>query len=79
MAENYNRTPTMILPYAGKNTAFEDPSRPGGRAEQERYSKSSADLAGKICEQMIKIGEQPDYTKILNEVKSGQHGDVNVA
>ena len=78
ITENYHRVPDMILPYS-RTTAFDDPSRPGGRAEQERYTKSAADLAGSICMSKIQNGEEPDYTQVLREVKEGKHGDVSVA
>lgn len=75
ITENYQRMPTLELPYS-RNASMGDPSRPGSHAEQERYSRVCADRAQAICMDQINQGLQPDFVTVLNEVKSGKHGDV---
>jgi len=79
MTENYKRMPTMILPYSA-DTAAADPSRPGGRIEQEKYSRAASEIAHRVCMEKINAGgEQPDFVQVLADVKAGKHGDVAVA
>ncbi len=71
ITEHYQRMPTLELPYS-QSPSMDDPSRPGSRSDQERYSKSCAERANTICKQIIDGGGKPDYLEVLNKVKAGE-------
>lgn len=58
--------PTFDLP------AAHSPSRPGAKAEREKYSKEVRDRALTIGKQRAMAGENVDYQQILNDVAAGK-------
>jgi len=58
--------PTFDLP------AAHAPSRPGAKAEREKYSKEVRDRALVIGKQRAMAGEDVDYQQILNDVAAGK-------
>jgi len=67
-----SRMPLHELPTASHSALQDGQWRPGIAADREKYSRSLSDKARMICEAKALQGEEPDYAKILEELKAGK-------
>ncbi|HWA97908.1 MAG TPA: hypothetical protein VG713_05425 [Pirellulales bacterium] len=69
MDANFQRIPVGIEPPSFDATS---PDRPGGRVEQEKYSRELSDRAFRIAENRAKAGKPADYLDIRERLGRGE-------